>query len=217
MPRHYAPKKRVYHRRFRRYTKRRFPVLRRSRPEIKRIETQLNTAGAFQTVSTAGKTINFGKGLVQGTNYNQRVGDKINIVGYQFYGQLQGGQSNLATDEKTNYVRIMIMSTQQGASPTPLPNFDLPINRQTVPNVMKVYIDRMISLQTPGRDSTGYLPATRMVKFNVKLRKPFVIKFPQSGSTTPVVDLICWAVSDSSVVPNPGFLNGWLRVFYTDN
>lgn len=215
MPRKYA-RKRSYARRARRYYRR--PRVYRSRalrPELKRIETQLS-ASTMASIPSTGVYLNFVKGLAQGTDYNKRIGDKVAIMGWTLYGQLEGGQSNLATDDSHNFIRIMFLSTQQGAALSPTPNFDLPINRQTVTNLIAVYMSKMFSLYSPGRDSTGYMPALKMVKMSRKCRKPIVIKFSQGGSTTPSFDLLMYATSDSGVVPNPGFSNGWLRVFYVD-
>jgi len=80
-----------------------------------------------------------------------------------------------------------------------------------------VLADRIVTLQTPGRDSTGYLPAVRRISMSVDLTRVGPIYFSGGAATVKNREVYVVMVSDSSLAPNPGFTNGALKFdFYDD-
>ena len=71
-------------------------------------------------------------------------------------------------------------------------------------------------LQSPGHDSTGYLPAVQRVEavIPMNLRQDYV---GVALNATTGNYLALAMVSDPSVVANPGFVSGNVDVIFSDN
>lgn len=157
--------------------------------------------------------------IAQGAGIAQRNGHEVKITGFNLRGTLVGGQSNLATDDNRNTVRI-ILATWDASSAGPLAangaTIDSYISKNTTVSrgLIKKHIDKIIELPTAGRDSTGYLPAIKLVKFFKKLRT--FIRYYGSASTNDNKKLILSMISDSAAVSNPGFTQGYYSVFFED-
>lgn len=158
--------------------------------------------------------------IAQGTGIAQRIGHEIKLKGFNYRGTLVGGQSNLATDDNRNTVRI-VLGIWDATSSTPLTSngatIDSYIAKDTTVSkglVKKLY-DSVIELQTPGRDSTGYLPAMKQLRKFIKLNKHF-IRYYGSGSTNDNHKLILSMITDSAAPSHPGFVNGYVTVFFED-
>ena len=79
--------------------------------------------------------------------------------------------------------------------------------------LLRKFIDRRISLVSPGKDSTGYMTAQRLVKIYYKFRKPIAIDY---SAATVNRNLVLSIVSDSSAVPSPGFTSGYVYLTFKD-
>lgn len=180
-------------------------------------------ASAFGSISSTWQYFSFalGQGL---DSLGQRIGKKIAITTVSFSGLLHGGQSNLATDDKVNSVRMVVMdcrlNNQALGTLTPLSGIGIsdPIYKTTAIGAMysKIHYSKVINLASPGPDSTGYMPAIRHVKFRHVYRKPLIINYQDTSSTYPdKMPFIC-ALSDSVLAPNPGFTNGYIKLTYKD-
>jgi len=167
----------------------------------------------FASVSTSGKSYDFGGSVAEGTDYLNRIGREIRLTGLRIFGQLVGGQSNSATDENRNVVRISVVEISPGAS---LANYS--VTSVADPRnwgCRRVLFDKLYSLNTPGRDSTGYLPACVMVDEHVPLNDR--IYYSGTAANTQIgLSYALWMVSDSGAVPNPGFTNGTLSIGFID-
>jgi hypothetical protein len=161
--------------------------------------------------------------FVQGAGLAQRIGNKISITELSFAGMLCGGQSNLALDDNRNWFRLVLgiwKNPSVGASSSHTPLYSnsvpssMPLDKSTAPTLIYKVFDKSIPLNSPGRDSTGYMPAQKFVSCTYKFRRPVVITWDVNG--VPDKQIFMSAVSDSSAAPSPGFVSGYLKVAWID-
>lgn len=152
----------------------------------------------------------------QGTDDYQRIGRQIRIVEIGYRGTLVGGQSNLATDDKYNFVRMTFLKGDTDKMYDVLSSSPPTVTGRLTPGLIagldRVLTDQVISLPSPGRDSTGYMPPIRVVSLSKQVN--IVVNFGASAYPTPAVSLML--VSDSSLVPHPGFTDGYAYVKFVD-
>jgi len=176
----------------------------------------ITLVGAFASVGTAGVPIRMSQ-IAQGLDFTDRIGRSIIIKSFRLDGQLVGGQTNSAVDEQRNVFRIALVEMNAGVALAAATfNVESIIDPRYVPGLKKVHFDQLISLASPGRDSTGYMPACRMVHIpripmNVKIDYTSNVATSESGSV-----LWAWCISDSNAVPNPGFESGAMLTEYVD-
>lgn len=187
----------------------------------KNIENKFRTEQAttnFSSIGNAWVEVDL-TDMAQGGGIGQRIGNEIKLKAFSLRGTLVGGQNNLATDDNRNTVRI-VLALWDASSVTPLQTNGAGLNtyigkRTNVSKgLLKKYIDKIIELPTAGRDSTGYLPAMKMVKMFVKLNS--FVKYYGSASTADNKKLILSIITDSALVSHPGFTNGYHTMFYED-
>jgi len=188
---------------------------------VRKSEKKFNIVGlpaTFGSVGTAWIETDF-TNLSQGSAQGNRIGDSINAYSIGFKGVFAGGQSNLATDDVRNTVRI-ILAWWDGRSSTPCATNAVALSsliqsdETTGAGLIKILYDRTFYLQSPGRDSTGYMPALRYLKFYKKLNRK--INYLTTTSTTSQKRLIMSVISDSAVVSHPGFISGYGLFKFTD-
>jgi len=176
----------------------------------------LTLVGAAASVGTAGVPVRLSQ-IAQGLDFTERIGRAIIIKSVSFCGQLIGGQTNSAVDENRNIVRIAIVSMNPGtALAAATYNVESIIDPRYVSGLKHVYYDRFFSLDSPGRDTTGYMPACRQVscpKIPIHLRVDYTSNIATSESDT---SLWIWFISDSGAVPNPGFGSGAIACEFID-
>lgn len=184
-----------------------------SRPglESKFITNPLTTA--FSSVSTSVTYIDLAALVGAGTDYYNRVGRQITQQNLSVSGTLVGGQSNLATDDPYNVLRITVVKGNVGMT---FGTWGLTqvLSADTILGLDRVLSDRFITLQSPGRDSTGYMRAVKRVEFNVRL--PDVVTHFTTAAAGSQNGETCYLVmiSDSTVMSNPGFVDGsWVLRF----
>ena len=184
-----------------------------SRPgsESKFITNPLTTA--FGSVSTSVAYIDLAALMGAGTDYYNRVGRQVTQQNLSVSGTLVGGQSNLATDDPYNVFRITVVKGNVGMT---FGTWGLTqvLSADTILGLDRVLSDRFITLQSPGRDSTGYMRAVKRVEFNVRL--PDVVTHFTTAAAGSQNGETCYLVmiSDSSVISNPGFVDGsWVLRF----
>jgi len=189
-------------------------VMRRS-VELKRI-TPIPLTTSFTTISSAWTEVNFADAITSNaSDIGNRIGRKIAIRSFYLDGVLQGGQSNLSTDDRFNTVRFVV-GLWRNTLPCASSGFDMSsmINQSGLSttggvNLIRKYRDFKVVLQSPGQDTTGYLPAVRKVRIYIKFRKPIVITFGSTNATTDQDKRLYLSVrSDSIAPPSPGFVNG---------
>jgi len=153
---------------------------------------------------------------VPGTYYYNRVGTAIVARDVQAFFQLQGGQANGVLDDRNNTVRIIVCTGPAGLGAPAFANFSVSNANDTrfFPGVHNILYDRRYSLQSPGRDSTGYMPAVLETSFHFRLNLPVVYSANAVNSNNVEIYLV--AVSDSSAASHPFITNGAFLVSYTD-
>ena len=163
----------------------------------------------------------------QGTQSLQRIGRQMEVTGIYLKGILAGGQSNTAADDKNNLVRIVIAVFQGSTSAMGQAKWPVLTDATTpiwigknaspqgaeIAYMKRKLFDRVYKLDSVGRDSTGYLPARRMVSIKLRFKKPIIYYFGNEASASVDKYIAVGMMSDSAVVPSPGFTSG--SVIYT--
>jgi len=173
----------------------------------------LGLLSSFPSISSTVSITDIGQ-VSAGTDYNNRIGRTMEIVKFKLVGQIIGGQSNLGTDEQRNTFRIALIEANAGFTASGFKNYSV-LDPRLWPGMVRVLYDRSISLASPGRDTTGYMPAAK--ELNIAVPMHLVIKYTgtaaNSDSTTSLFLLM---VSDSAISPNPGFTGGSAIVEFID-
>lgn len=142
-----------------------------------------------------------------GTDIQNRLGRQIYVERLELRGTLVGGQSNIVTDDAYNTFRIVIASYKGAIGPiTPLGTAGIPLHYpilQGLLTVEKVYYDKTIVVASPGRDSTGYMPASRYIRITVPIKRLY--NYSQNAASTGMDHLVISCISDSAGAPNPGW------------
>lgn len=183
----------------------------------------ITLTSSIGSINSSWNEIDLCSNIVIGTDVGNRIGRKIAINSFYLDGVLQGGQSNLATDDAFNTVRF-VLGLWRSQTPCALNGLDIGsmINKSGYGStggisLVRKYRDFKIILSTPGADSTGYLPAVRKVRIYVKFRRPINITFPATSTTTiQSTYLILSVISDSVAIPNPGFISGRYSLTWHD-
>lgn len=187
-----------------------------------------------------------GRNIAVGTNYNQRIGRKIVLRGFQMNFQLSAPDSFSVLDDLYNTVRILIVEAR-GSQASPYTGFDNTTTASSrvqflndvfgrpsteVSGVIDVYApvdfqhwkthyDKVIQLRQLAMsvaDQSDPNPQQRQVKFFKKLNR--TIKYNQNGLAVDGQNidkpLFLIMCSDSAAAPNPFARYGWFREYYTE-
>lgn len=173
-------------------------------------------------------------GPSQGGLSTQIIARRYELVGFSLYGTLQGGQSNTVADDKYNIVRCMIcifdgdtqsyspanrwpaVATTNITAPIRLKAPIVPADGQTQHIRRKVF-DKIYTLSSSSRDSTGYMPALRAVGIRIRFKKPIIFNYcNESGMLKPDKYIGIGFISDSTAPPGCGFVNGALTWYWKD-
>lgn len=195
----------------------------RVRAALKRQITQIQEtkyaaeylSNVFAAITGAWNTWDPIANIVEGTDiFDERIGRRIAVTEFFMYGMLVGGCSNIAADDKYNCVRITGVVTGDNNPMGAATINDIVGKRMEGIEVERKFLDKYIVLNTVGSDSTGYIPNVRLVKIYKKFKKPIIIDFSQGN--VPNKKIIISAISDSGLVPSPGFTVGHIAVHYKD-
>ena len=174
--------------------------------------------------------------LAEGTGDVQRIGSKYQFLGFKLWGTLQGAQGTAYLQDVYNQFRIVCTVWTGSCGDTPLSSgvttLDAPLSRDRRYDAGmdpvywkqngrrklcdKFYILRTMGLADNDPASVHYLPALKRVHIRVRLRKPITICMGAGGTTYPSLRIFLAMRSDSTFVPNPGFINGYIQTFYRD-
>jgi hypothetical protein len=184
------------------------------RTELKWWPTDL--VGFFGSVSTTPSTRDTVAYIISGTDFNQRIGRTVHLTSLELSGQLVGGQANSVTDENRNCFRLSVVECVSGLTwNTASYNVNTVFDARTFGGIMRVLYDEVFTLVSPGRDTTGYLPAVVAVHRKIRLNKTVNFALATAVAPFPYTILIV-ACSDSGAVPHPGFTVGQAVLRYTD-
>ena len=156
---------------------------------------------------------------LQSISLSKRIGRKIVMTGIELRGVLRHGATNSTFDDKYNVVRIIIgVAPYQPGVFQPLGSLSLHEPLERVRNqgqlISKKLYDRVITLQSPGPDSTGYMPHLKTIRIKRRMRLP--VLFADDGANYPDKVLFIAIKSDSSAAPNPAFVQGWIKFTWKD-
>lgn len=158
-------------------------------------------------------------------SFSKRIGRKIAITSIQLHGTLQGGQSGSGADDKINTVRIICANFRLNGlaalstfNPFSTATLSTPILKsgEFGSNYNKIYYSKVMTLASPGPATAGYMPAFRRVHIKILLKKPIIVTYNDNGYEFPNQIPGIAFLSDSSVIPNPGFTDGYCKFTYKD-
>lgn len=133
-------------------------------------------------------------------------------------GILQGGQTNVATDDRQNSVRLVVFEGYTGmlaANVTASWSLSNPTEVRYLNGSLHVLHDELIPLVSPAPDSTGYMPAIASLHLEIPYSKRITYSGAAANSTSGVT-VYLYMISDSGVAPSPGFINGFLMAHFVE-
>lgn len=213
------------------YTKKKQPINTNTIKTI--VKRQLTTFGETKMRQCSNLLTDFGSigaewinipltNITPGTEYYNRVGSKILLKSIEFRGVLVAGADETAFDDEYSIVRILL-TRWDGATTNPFSTIQghsmgIPINRviANAPEMKNKYYDRYITLNvscTERGGGDGYAASARTVYFKKVFKKGIPITY--SGAQTSDKFFLSM-ISDSSLVPNPGFATGYCMITWKD-
>lgn len=190
--------------------------------ENKQITVSLNaTYGAITSNWTESDLTN----VAEGVTGNGRIGRKLKLRSIEVKGVMATGDSESLADDPYNVVRIVIglWSGSAGATPlgTALTTINAPIRKNlgTRNFLIRKYYDKYIPLSVTSTEKgggDGYTPQTKLISYFKRFKRPILITYGDDTVTYPDKRFIFAAISDSSGVPSPGFIAGYIVVSYED-
>lgn len=188
-------------------------------PEEKYRIIPLSSSG-WSTIPNTWKEIALEQ-IVQGTDVTQRIGDRIAVTGIEISGVMTGGQTGTVADDPYNAVRFVFGVWDGYNNQTPLltggQTISSALDKTICRGLNQVLFDKTIALESPNSLSTGYQPAVKTFTWSHRFGRPLEITYngTTTGSANKTVNL--GAISDSTLVPNPGFVLGYIKVMFMDN
>lgn len=209
----------------------------------------VNDAGPFSGIQYGSATIirPIGRNINSGTGFNQRIGRKIVLRGFQMNFQLSASDAFSALEDLHNSVRILIIEAK-GSQATPYTGVDNTTTSSSrvqflndvfgrpstdVSGVIDVYnpvdfqhwkthYDKVFQLRQLAMsvaDQSDPNPQQRQVKFFKKFNR--VLKYNQNGLAVDGQNIdkpiYLLMISDSLAAPNPFARYGWFREYYTED
>lgn len=172
-------------------------------------------ATQFGSVPSTGTLVNIPDQIVISGDVNGRTGRITSLIDFEIDGILEGGQTNLATDDKENTLRIIVFDGVPGMTVGGLPALSTTADPRYVNGLKHVYFDEYIKLTSPSPDSTGYMPACLHYKRLTRLNR--IQRYNGTGiGATDSVTLYMYIISDSNLVSHPGFTSGRLTLRWSD-
>lgn len=167
----------------------------------------------FTSVGSASIAVELTGVIDQGDDFSNRDGRKIVIDSLILSGTLVGGQSNAVTDDAYNAFRIMLY--ENGGTAAPVAVFTTSFLTPEISASMGTLLyDSKLLLATPGDDSTGYVPAVKLVDVNIPINRVYL--YPTTNGLASPMGLYLVMVSDSAAVSHPGFVSGTYVIRFHD-
>lgn len=173
-----------------------------SRPDLHLTQFAINA-----TVTNTWDERDIVGGIVPGSGAaNQRLGNQITVTGVRLRGQWVGGQSTLNLDDPYNFVRMVVAlfrktpNTTTFLQATPV-LLHAPVDKQITQGVVKVYLDKTLTLVAPGISGQGYQPAVRYFDYFIPMRQK--IDYTSTGANSNSEQLVISMLTDSGTAPSP--------------
>lgn len=189
--------------------------------EEKRLPTDLKVAfGSIGTMWTERTLFQ----VSQGVKNSERIGNRIRVKSIEIKGIVSQSSAESALDEPYNVLRI-VLGHYKGSAVTPLTlggaGLNTPITKHenTGATLIKKYMDKYIPLtavSTEKGGGDGYTPSLKQVKYYKRFKKGKIIEFMNHTTGTYNGMFVLSMLSDSSAIPNPGFVAGYMIVTYDD-
>jgi hypothetical protein len=172
----------------------------------------------YSSQGTTAKLVSVSSQLAAGTSALTRIGGVVTVCAAGFTGTIVGGQSNLAIDEQYNTIRILFVRGNYALLNSNASNFTVSsiIGPSLVSGLRQVLYDKVFVNQSPGRDSTGYMPSVRTINWQTKLNLKLAFIGP-AAATDYLESLVMIVVTDSVAVPHPGFEVGACWMSFLDD
>lgn len=161
--------------------------------------------------------------IPQGTGLATRTGDKIELNGLYYDALIENSYGAVWTADDFNVLRVVIGLYEYGTG-TPLATTGLtmtqPIRKDTCNILQRKLYDEYIPLIPNGISWNGASVINgvqvKHLKLNFVFKKPIVIRYTGSASTSGCTGLFLSIIGDSSVTPHPGIVNGYYSLRYKD-
>lgn len=202
--------------------KRRVVLYRQPKTETKMSYWYLGSE--FASISNTWVELDVLGAITQGSNYvNNRIGNKISVMAFELYGTIKGGTTGGIADDSYNCGRLVISQfnlTKNGVAINPFYNQsidrNLPLSKRNVNGLAWVYRDKYIPMNISSNSGTTMTSSIRNVKEKIRFKKPINVTFTQGGTHYNQTQLYVAMVTDSAVIPHPGFISGYVKVWYKD-
>lgn len=160
------------------------------------------------------------RGITNGTGEGERIGHKIKLLGVY----IRATMSCASTTEPSNY-RLMLVRPKGTYSTTSLSSFMLQLTSNVTTgstqyiqpidtDIWQVIWDKTWFMKPFSTFDANYLQNYNIKKF-FKFGRGLDMQWSEANSQ-PMKDLFLVAVSDSLLAPNPGWLAGQVKLYYTD-
>lgn len=159
-----------------------------------------------------------------GASEDSRTGGKLKIKSIEMDGIIACGASETLADDPYNVMRI-VLGLYRGTVLTPLTTAGATIDSAITPylntggNMIAKYMDRYIPLtitSTEKGGGDGYTPGLYHFKYKKVWKKGIIIDCQGSGQTPYNKMMVLSLISDSTAIPNPGFIRGYMRCTFED-
>jgi len=167
--------------------------------------------------------------ITQGTDLFARIGRRVNVRSIEIKGAIAQGAAGGAFDDPYNVMRIILglWTGLASANSAPLGTSNLNINSPISPwnasgavatyRMQRKYLDRYITFSSPSRaDETSLVPATRTFRYFKLFKRPMFIQYSDGTGDSADRFFTLSMISDSTAVPNPGFISGYVVLTYED-
>lgn len=160
-----------------------------------------------------------------GNGVSDRIGRRVLVKSLFIYGVYEGGQAGTTFDDANNCIRIII-GLYNSASPLSIVNtsINVPLAKDLSDDghtIIKKYYDKYHPIDVNAvmhSTVTGsdYMYASQKVfRYYKAFKKPLLLTYTSTGDCDKY--LILSMTSDSTIVPHPGFTNGYIVCRYEDS
>jgi len=180
-------------------------------------ELKVHTLGLPASVITTAWNVDTFAGITQGLNWtDNRIGNRVHAFSLNLDAVVTGGQVNVITDDNRNTMRVVVSETVPGFTWGGGLTLNSILDPRVFNGLFRVLRDETIIMESPGRDSVGYLPAMHHFKFRIPLNMD--VNYTGTGANVDSSRTFTLSiVSDSAVAPSPGFVSGAAFVESFDN